>query len=286
MSKYYTFIVGESTQGEIEQSIIDCPHLLMGGSTGMGKSTAFKLMLYTLLARTPHDLIKFTLLDLKRGVEVKDFEGFPNVTIAKNESDSVDELKKVVQEMDKRYKFLEKNNRKKINPERDGRPLIIVAVDEASVIFGAKSASSKLKELTGEARELCEKIAKLGRAAGIHMILATQRATKTSIDTSTLDNLEARLCFRTRSVSGSNALLGDKSGSELPNIPGRAIWQIGAEATTVQVHYMPEDEFSEMCEELKVERIREFGDPEEIAKNSDVQEVSAYKNSDNQDADV
>jgi len=264
MKKYYTFIVGESTQGEVEESIRKCPHILMGGSTGMGKSTAFKLMLYTLLARTPHDLIKFTLLDLKRGVEVKDFEGFPNVTIAKNESDSVDELKKIVQEMERRYKFLEENKRKKIDPERDGKPLIVVAVDEASVIFGSKSASSKLKELTGEARELCEKIAKLGRAAGIHMILATQRATKTSIDTSTLDNLEARLCFRTRSVSGSTAILGDKSGSELPNIPGRAIWQMGVNATTLQVPFMPEDEFSEMCEDLKNERVREFGDDESV----------------------
>jgi DNA segregation ATPase FtsK/SpoIIIE-like protein len=221
-------------------------------------------MLYTLLARTPHDLIKFTLLDLKRGVEVKGFEGFPNVTIAKNESDSVDELKKVVQEMDRRYKFLEDNKRKKIDPERDGKPLIVVAVDEASVIFGAKSKSSKLKELSDEARELCEKIAKLGRASGIHMILATQRATKTSIDTSTLDNLEARLCFRTRSVSGSTAILGDKSGSELPNIPGRAIWQMGVNATTLQVPFMPEDEFSEMCEDLKNERAREFGDDDSV----------------------
>lgn len=247
----FSFVVGESKDGLITESIRECPHLLMGGATGMGKSTAFKLMLYSLLEGTPTDQIKFSLLDLKRGVEVADFEGFTNVTIAKNEADAIEELDKISKEMHRRYIFLEKEKRKKIDPQRDKLPLIIVAVDEASVIFGKTSAFSLKKSMSNKARELCQEIAKLGRGAGIHMILATQRATKTSIDTVTLDNLEARLCFRTRSVQGSTAILGNKGGVTIPHTAGRAIWQKGIKAINVQVPFVTEKNFAAMCESLK-----------------------------------
>lgn len=264
----YTFMVGEAKNGEIiTESIRNCPHVLMGGATGMGKSTSFKLMLYSLLKNSPEDQISFTLLDLKRGVEVAEFGGFSNVTIAKNESSAVKELKKISEEMHRRYKYLEQQKRTKIDPEEDKKPLIILAVDEASVIFGAKSKTSDLKGLSYEARELCQEIAKLGRAAGIHMILATQRATKTSIDTTTLDNLEARICFRTRSVPGSTAILGDKSGSTLPDIPGRAIWQKGIKSVNLQVPYLPEEALTKLCNDLKKERSKGENKVSESAKD-------------------
>ena len=79
------------------------------------------------------------------------------------------------------------------------------------------------------------------------MILATQRATKTSIDTTTLDNLEARLCFRTRSISGSVAILGDSSGLSLPSISGRAIWQKGISSEKIQVPYISKTELANLC---------------------------------------
>ena len=255
VQKPYTFVVGEAKNGEfITESIRNCPHVLMGGATGMGKSTSFKLMLYSLLKSTPEENISFTLIDLKRGVEVAEFDGFSNVTVAKNESSAVKELKKISEEMHRRYRYLESKKRTKIDPKADKKPLIIVGVDEASVIFGVRSQSSDKKVMSDEARELCEEIAKLGRAAGIHMILATQRATKTSIDTVTLDNLEARVCFRTRSVAGSTAILGDKSGSTLPDIPGRAIWQKGIKSVNLQVPYVKEEELTKLCDELKKAR--------------------------------
>ena len=178
--------------------------------------------MYSLIKSSQQERIKFFLLDLKRGIEVSDFKGIRNVIIAKNEVCAVKELKFITEEMNLRYEYLQSKGFKKIEPQRDKKPLIILAVDEASVIFGFQGGSSGQKEFSNEARKLCQDIAKLGRAAGIRMILATQRATKTSIDTTTLDNLEARLCFRTRSISGSVAILGDSSGLSLPSISGRA----------------------------------------------------------------
>ena len=110
--KPFSFIVGESKRGLITQSIRSCPHVLMGGATGTGKSTAFKLMLYSMLKNTPHKMLNLVLLDLKRGVEVSDFQDFPNVEIAKTESDALSTLKKVVKEMYSRYEYFEKKEDK------------------------------------------------------------------------------------------------------------------------------------------------------------------------------
>ena len=251
LDKPFSFIVGESKEGLVTESIRNCPHILMGGSTGMGKSTAFKLMLYSLIKSSPQDQIKFVLLDLKQGVEVSDFEDILNIRIAKNEEQACRELSRILIELKKRYEYLEDKKFKKIEPKRDNKPLIVLAVDEASVIFGTQSGSSDQKKFSDQARKMCQNIAKLGRAAGIHMILATQRATKTSIDTTTLDNLEARMCFRARSVSGSVAILGDNSGLKLPSISGRAIWQRGIQSKKVQVPYISEFELKKLCQEFK-----------------------------------
>lgn len=252
-TKPFTFIVGKGKAGLITKSIRECPHFLMGGSTGMGKSTAFKLMLYSFLKNTPPEQLHLCLLDLKRGVEVSDFKDFPNVEISKTEPEAVATLKAVVKEMKSRYDYLSEKGFKSIDPVRDKKPVLVVAVDEASVIFGISGRSTEKKKMANEARGLCEEIGKLGRASGIHLVLATQRATKTSIDTVTMDNLDARLSFRTRSVSGSTAILGDKSGVKIPDIPGRAIWQKGTLTEKVQVPFIQESNLSVRCNQLSRE---------------------------------
>ena len=246
----YSFIVGESESGIITQSIRELPHMLMGGATGMGKSTAFKLCIYSLLRSSPPEGLKMVLLDLKKGVEVADFQEFPQVTIAKNEEEAVRALEKIVQEMQDRYLYLEKEKYKKIEPLRDKLPIIVLGVDEASVLYGTQNSNPSKKELINRARDLTSQIAKLGRASGIHLILATQRAIKSSIDMATQDNLEGRLCFRTKSVSGSTAVLGNNDASSLPDIPGRAIWSKGSKVQLVQVPFLKDEVLSEECEAL------------------------------------
>ena len=164
--------------------------------------------------------------------------------------------------MSERYDIISKKGFKSVDPKRDKTPIIVVAVDEASVIFGTSGRSSEKRKMANEARGLCEEIGKLGRAAGIHLVLATQRATKTSIDTVTMDNLDARLSFRTRSVSGSTAILGDKSGVKIPDIPGRAIWQKGILTEKVQVPFIMESDLSERCKRLLSEIENDFSEKE------------------------
>lgn len=262
-SKTHTYPVGKSTTGIIESALSTCPHILIGGTTGMGKSTSFKLILYSLLKNTPEDQIEFKLLDLKKGIEVSDFKGFKNVDISRDEFEALKTLELVCKEMNRRYKILESKGEKLLDPVKSKLPRIVVAVDEASVIFGKTRSNSNIAKTVKKARERCEEIAKLGRAAGIHLILATQRATSASIDTSTLDNLDGRLCFRTQSVSGSTAILGDKSGTEIPDVPGRAIWRKGTKTEMVQVPFMTDLEFSKRCQTLLSERYKGYSDSNE-----------------------
>lgn len=245
----YSFIVGESIEHVITQRIDSLPHLLIAGSTGGGKSNFFRQVVLSLLKNSKH--IQFYLLDLKRGIEVVEFSDLPNVRIARNEKEAVTLLEKIVQEMRNRFKYLEENRKKKIVPENDNMDLIVVAVDEASVLFGKERAGSENKEYIDKARDYIDELAKLARAAGIHLILATQKPVKESIDTKVLENLQGRMAFRMQSVAGSNVALGNKRAIELSDIKGRGIWQNGTFETEVQTPLLTDELLETELEVIK-----------------------------------
>ncbi|MBY0386307.1 hypothetical protein K2X05_14210 [bacterium] len=244
-----SFIVGESMERVITQRIDSLPHLLIAGSTGGGKSNFFRQVVLSLLKNSKH--IQFYLLDLKRGIEVVEFSDLPNVRIAKDEKEAVSYLEKIVQEMKDRFKYLEENRKKKIIPEQDNKDLIVVAVDEASVLFGRERAGSENKEYIDKARDYIDELAKLARAAGIHLILATQKPVKESIDTKVLENLQGRMAFRMQSVAGSNVALGNKRAIELSDIKGRGIWQNGTFETEVQTPLLTDELLESELEIIK-----------------------------------
>ncbi|MCB9072303.1 MAG: hypothetical protein H6623_01680 [Bdellovibrionaceae bacterium] len=235
----YSFVIGESIERVITQRMDSLPHLLIAGSTGGGKSNFFRQVVLSLLKNSKH--VQFYLLDLKRGIEVVEFSDLPNVKIAKDEKEAVALLEKIVGEMKNRFKYLEENRKKKIVPEHDNKDLIVVAVDEASVLFGKERADSENKEYIDKARDHIDELAKLARAAGIHLILATQKPVKDSIDTKVLENLQGRMAFRMQSVAGSNVALGNKRAIELSDIKGRGIWQNGTFETEVQTPLLTDE---------------------------------------------
>jgi DNA segregation ATPase FtsK/SpoIIIE-like protein len=177
---------------------------------------------------------------LKLGVEVKVYRQLPNARIAKDADEAVQLLQAVVKEMKERFQLLERNGHKQIDPERDGKDLILVGVDEASVLYGKRRGDRSGNNMTTMARELTDEIAKLGRAACIHLIMATQKVTNESIDTKIQENVGGRICFRVNSLQGSNTVLGNKKAYELPDIKGRAIWGAGNDFTEVQTPFVSE----------------------------------------------
>ncbi|MBX3034592.1 MAG: hypothetical protein KF865_11765 [Bdellovibrionaceae bacterium] len=238
LTEPHSFLIGESLGGVIAQPIRSLPHLLIAGTSGNGKSVFFNQTLISLMKTSPH--IQLYLLDLKLGVEVKAYSDLPNVRIAKDGSEAVNLLQSVVTEMMERFKYLEKSGRKLIDPVRDKRDLIVVGVDEASVLYKKKSGDRGAKEATNHARELTDEITKLGRAAGIHLIAATQKVTTKTIETDVQENIGGRVCFRVGTLQGSNTVLGNKMAYELPDIKGRAIWNSGNDFIEVQTPFLSE----------------------------------------------
>ena len=227
----YSFIIGQSINGTIVQKIQSLPHLLISGATGGGKSVFFRSTMLSLLKSSPH--IQLYLLDMKRGVEVKEFAVLPNVRVAADEVEATSILEALVSEMHRRYKILERSRNKSIEPERDKLDLIVVGIDEAAVLLG-KSANETARKCMGE-------LARLARAAGIHLVHATQKPVKEAISTEILDNLAGRMTFKMISLAASNVAMGGNYAQKLPAIKGRGMWSNGSEQSQVQAPYVDDE---------------------------------------------
>ena len=243
LNRPYTFLVGEAIDGFITADLCEIHHLLIAGATGGGKSVFFKQALVGLLKSSVH--IQLYLLDLKRGVEFKVFSKLDNVRVSKDEATAIAMLQGIVEEMENRFRYLEEKGFNEIVPERDQLDRIVVAVDEASVLFTVGKSSKETKAAAEGARELTDKIAKLGRAAGIHLVLATQKVVKETIDTRVQTNINAKMCFRVNTIASSMTVLNNKKAAELPDVKGRGIWSVGSNDLVVQVPYLDNEEITE-----------------------------------------
>jgi S-DNA-T family DNA segregation ATPase FtsK/SpoIIIE len=236
----YNFTIGESLGGFLTQDISSLPHMLIAGTTGGGKSVFFKQVLISLLKST--DNLQLYLLDLKKGVEMRPFEDLPNVKVIKTEDHAVAVLRNLKDEMDRRFTYMEKHKLKEIDPKKHKMDKIIIGVDEASVLYTKSKSNSAKNRLIEEARELTDELIKLSRAAGIHLILATQKVTKETIDTKVQENIGGRMCFKMNTLQGSMTVLGNKKALSLPDIKGRGIWATGNKFVEVQAPFLSEDE--------------------------------------------
>lgn len=254
----HSFYVGLSPEGVISQDIAELPHMMIAGATNTGKSIFFKSVLYSLLNSTNYRHLQLYIIDLKRGLEAVDFKEAPNVKIVKNIKEAVTLLTQIKAEMDRRFDILEArtDGKKIIVPEKDEVPRIVVAVDEASVLYMNRSRDDVDYKDVMQARQLADDISKLSRAAAIHLILATQKVEKNIIPTTVTENITGRMAFRANSFHGSNALLQSKDASDLPDIPGRGVWRVGSKKVVVQAPYIDEKQIKSLCQRIK-EKVEE-----------------------------
>jgi len=244
-----SFYVGQSIEGVISQKIGDLPHMLVAGTTGSGKSVFFKGCLVSLLESCKH--LSLYIIDLKGGLEAIDFKEAPNVKIIKKMDDAVTLLRQVDKEMKSRFDFLEENGLKVIEPGRDKKERIVVAIDEASVLFMNRNRFDDDFQSALEARKLVDSISKLSRAAAIHLILATQKLDREVLPTSVSENISGRVAFRANSLQGSLVVLGSKEAYDLPEIPGRGIWNVGNKKLIIQAPYIEDSYIKKVCRRIK-----------------------------------
>ncbi len=197
-----------------EEAVTDLgqmPHVLIAGATGTGKSVCISSVLACLLMHNTPDDLRLVLIDPKR-VELVAFNGVPQlITPAVTKHEKVPEvLDWVLREMDERYnKFnatgtrnIEAYNRNRQKQER--LPYIVIAIDELAdlMLFAPVDVENKIIRL-----------AQLGRATGIHMVLATQRPSVDVITGLIKANIPTRISFAVSSLVDSRVIL-DYSGAE------------------------------------------------------------------------
>lgn len=246
----YHFYLGRTSEGIVCQSVTELPHMLIAGTTGSGKSVFFKQALLGLLESSPY--LQMYLIDLKSGLEMIDFISCPNVKVIKTMEEAVQLLRLANREMKRRFDYLEKSHRKKINPGPDKMDRMVVAIDEASVLYMNRPRTDPEYHLAIEARTLADNIAKLSRAAGIHLLFATQKLDRQVIPTSVSENISGRMAFRANSLQGSLVVLGNKAAAEIPEIPGRGVWSFGTKQFTIQAPYVDEKTIQARCKKISL----------------------------------
>lgn len=250
LKRPYSFVVGKSLSGFIQQSIEELPHLMIGGTSGGGKSHTLNNVLVNLLESSKDHHLQMYLIDLKGGLEIKDYENLPHVELIKTVEDATETLEKLVDEMERRYKHLEKNGHKKIDPKRDKMNRIIVAIDECTDLLGQVPRGHSDYNYIKKAIEHCDKLARKARASGIHLILATQKIDKTSIPTRIQENMQGRIAMRVKTMENSVRMLGNRRAYDLPAIPGRAIWSKDSDFHEVQIPFITDYEVKQRVQKV------------------------------------
>jgi S-DNA-T family DNA segregation ATPase FtsK/SpoIIIE len=187
------------------------PHLLIAGTTGSGKSVCINTIILSLLYRHTPDKCKFILIDPKM-LELSTYEGIPHllcpvITEAKK---AASVLGWVVKEMENRYKLMTKEGVRNIDGYNTKHvlpmPYIVVVVDEMSDLMLVAGK---------EIENYIQKLSQMARAAGIHIIMATQRPSVDVITGTIKANFPTRISFQVTSKIDSRTILGEQGAEQL-----------------------------------------------------------------------
>lgn len=181
----------------------DLPHILIAGTTGSGKSVAINGIICSLLRNSdPVNKPKFTMVDTKR-VELAMYRNLPSniCKVATNIPTAMEILSDICSRIDSRYIIMEASAQRKI-PEHFSREIVVIE-ELGDLMMGSK----------GKAEDYIVKIARLGRACGVHLIIATQRPTVKVVTGEIKANIGCRFALQTTSAVDSRNIIG-KSGAE------------------------------------------------------------------------
>ena len=204
--------LGKSISGKpIVGDLASMPHLLIAGTTGSGKSVCINTIILSLLYRHTPEKCKFILIDPKM-LELSAYEGIPHllcpvITEAKK---AASVLGWVVKEMESRYRLMTKEGVRNIDSYNSKHkfpmPYIVVIVDEMSDLMLVASK---------EIENYIQKLSQMARAAGIHIIMATQRPSVDVITGTIKANFPTRISFQVTSKIDSRTILGEQGAEQL-----------------------------------------------------------------------
>ena len=242
--------LGKSISGmPIVGDLTSMPHLLIAGTTGSGKSVCINTIIVSLLYKLSPDLCKFILIDPKM-LELSTYEGIPHlltpvITDAKKATSA---LSWTVKEMNSRYKLMSKVGVRNIDgynaKHKLKMPYIVVVVDEMSDLMLVAGK---------EIENYIQKLSQMARAAGIHIIMATQRPSVDVITGTIKANFPTRISFQVSSKIDSRTILGEQGAEQLLG-KGDMLFMSSANRI-VRIHgpYVSEQEIEKITNSLRAQ---------------------------------
>ncbi len=223
--------LGVGRRGPLWVDLAVVPHLLVGGVTGGGKSVFLRQAVTGLALRNDPDRLQLLAIDLKGGVELAGFGRLPHSLgpVVDTAVVAADALGAVRGELDRRLSVLRAAGARDLDglvaAGLAGWPRVLVVVDELAELTLRDLGEDRAARDAQRAAigRLCE-IARLGRAAGIHLIACTQRPDADAVPGQLKANLPGTVAFRVRSRVNSEILLDCDRAALLPHRPGRALW--------------------------------------------------------------
>ena len=252
--------LGKDIMGKVKwMEINTTPHLLVAGATGSGKSVCINCIITSILMRTRPDQVKLVMVDPKK-VELSMYNGVPHllVPVVTDPKKASVVLKNIVSEMERRYDVFERTKNKNIkgyneycesNPEYQKMPYIVVIIDElADLMLVAKK----------EVEDSIMRITQMARAAGIHLIVATQRPSTNVITGVIKANIPSRISFAVSSSIDSRTILDSIGAEKLLGKGDMLFLPMGENTPTrIQGAFVSEEEIQRVvnyvCEQQKAQ---------------------------------
>ena len=255
----------------ITGDLYSMPHLLIAGTTGSGKSVCINTIILSLLYKHTPDKCKFILIDPKM-LELSTYEGIPHllcpvITEAKK---AASVLGWVVKEMESRYRLMTKEGVRNIDgynaKHSHPMPYIVVIVDEMSDLMLVAGK---------EIENYIQKLSQMARAAGIHIIMATQRPSVDVITGTIKANFPTRISFQVTSKIDSRTILGEQGAEQLLGKGDMLYMSSANKIVRIHAPFVSENEIEKVNNYLRgqaepdyVDEILNFADEKEFSESS------------------
>ena len=270
--------LGKNISGKpVVGDLASMPHLLIAGTTGSGKSVCINTIILSLLYRHTPNRCKFILIDPKM-LELSTYEGIPHllcpvITEAKK---AASVLGWVVKEMENRYRLMTKQGVRNIDgyntKHKLPMPYIVVVVDEMSDLMLVAGK---------EIENYIQKLSQMARAAGIHIIMATQRPSVDVITGTIKANFPTRISFQVTSKIDSRTILGEQGAEQLLG-KGDMLYMSSANRI-VRIHapFVSDNEIEQVNNSLRIQAEPDYVD--EILNFADEKETNDNQNQGDKD---
>ncbi|MCB0879200.1 MAG: DNA translocase FtsK [Thermoleophilia bacterium] len=274
-SPLYVSFGKDITGDVVGADLAKMPHLLVAGTTGAGKSGCMNALLSSIVLNASPDEVKLLLIDPKK-VELSTYEGLPHLMtpVVTNMKKAANALGNVVAQMEERYSSMEIAGARTLDEYNvirrkrgdDPAPYVLIIIDElADLVMQAKA----------DVEDAVVRVAQKGRAAGFHLVLATQRPSVDVITGMIKSNVPSRIAFAVSSQTDSRVIL-DQNGAETLLGQGdmlfKPVWARSPQR--VQGAWISEKEVRALCDASRSQREPDFdedllAEPEPAAKEAD-----------------